>query len=85
MWTRDDRAVAAAASVELDGWQAELSEVMIRIGGRFGRREPRVHAGSFLFELLAVAGVRNCWTLAEHAGRASRHGESASRFHGAAG
>lgn len=63
--------MAAAASVEVDRWQAELSEVMIRIGGRFGRREPRVHAGSFLFGLLAVAGVRNCWTLAEHAGHAS--------------
>ena len=30
-----------------------------------------MHAGSFLFGLLAVQGVRNCWTLAEHAGHAS--------------
>jgi hypothetical protein len=51
--------------------QAELSEVMIRTGERFVRREARVHTGSFLFGLLSVARVRNCWTLAEHAGHAS--------------
>ena len=47
---------------------------MTRIGGRFGRVEPRRRARSFLLGLVAGLPRVNCWTIAEHAGDATPDG-----------
>src|SRR5215469_9598807 len=41
---------------------------MLRIGGRFGRVEPRRRARAFVLGLMAGLPRKNCWTIAEHAG-----------------
>jgi SRSO17 transposase len=72
--THDIPAVAAAPSVDgvdlasLDRWQREFDEVVLRIGPRFARVEPRRRVAAFLAGLLAELPRRNCWTIAEHAG-----------------
>ncbi len=60
--------MAAGLSVDLDGWRREFDELMLRIGGRFGRVEPRRRVASFVRGLLAGLPRVNCWTIAEHAG-----------------
>ncbi len=45
-----------------------LDELMLRVGGRFGRVEPRRRARGFVLGLLAGLPRKNCWTIAEHAG-----------------
>jgi SRSO17 transposase len=72
--THDDRAVAASASVDLDRWQRGFEELMLTIGGRFARVEPRRRAGAFMRGLLAGLPRANCWTIAEHAGELSPRG-----------
>jgi SRSO17 transposase len=73
--THDDHAVAAEASVDRpDRWQAGFDELMLRIGARFARVEPRRRARSFLAGLLAGLPRANCWTIAEHAGEATPRG-----------
>jgi SRSO17 transposase len=73
--THDDHAVAAEASVDRpDRWQAGFDELMLRIGARFARVEPRRRARSFLQGLLAGLPRANCWTIAEHAGEATPRG-----------
>jgi SRSO17 transposase len=47
---------------------------MGRVGGRFGRVEPRRRARAFLLGLMAGLPRVNCWTIAEHAGDASPDG-----------
>src|SRR3954469_22321517 len=72
--THDAPAVAAAPSVDradlalMDRWQREFDDLVLRIGPRFGRVEPRRRVASFLRGLLAELPRRNCWTIAEHAG-----------------
>jgi SRSO17 transposase len=66
--TQADLSVAAAASVDLDRWQLEFDELMLRIGSRFARAEPRRRAAAFMRGLLAGLPRTNCWTIAEHAG-----------------
>jgi hypothetical protein len=51
--TQFDLSVAAAASVDVDRWQVEFSELVMRIAPRFGRVEPRRRVGAFLRGLLA--------------------------------
>jgi len=41
---------------------------MLRIGGRFGRVEPRKRMAAFVRSLLAGLPRVNCWSIAEHAG-----------------
>jgi SRSO17 transposase len=60
--------MAAGLSVDLDRWQREFDELMLRVGGRFARVEPRRRAASFVRGLLAGLPRVNCWTIAEHAG-----------------
>jgi SRSO17 transposase len=72
--THDDRAVAAGASVDLDRWQRGLDELMLTIGARFARVEPRRRARAFVRGLLAGLPRANCWTIAEHAGEQSPRG-----------
>jgi SRSO17 transposase len=52
----------------------QFDTAFARIAGRFGRREPRLQARSFLLGLLSDIETRSCWQLAEQAGDASPHG-----------
>jgi SRSO17 transposase len=70
----NDHAVAAGASVDLDRWQRGFDELMLRIGSRFGRVEPRRRAGTFVQGMLAGLPRANCWTIAEHAGEKTPRG-----------
>src|SRR5215471_19130629 len=47
---------------------------MLRIGGRFGRVEPRRRARAFVLGLMAGLPRKNCWTIAGHAGGPSPDG-----------
>ena len=60
--------MAAGLSVGLDGWRREFDELMLRVGGRFARVEPRRRMAAFVRGLLAPLPRVNCWTIAEHAG-----------------
>ena len=60
--------MAAGLSVDLDRWQREFDELMLRVGGRFARVEPRRRMAAFVRGLLAGLPRVNCWTIAEHAG-----------------
>src|SRR5262245_1653219 len=66
--------MAAGLSVDLDRWRNEFDELMLRIGGRFGRVEPRRRMAAFVRGLLAGLPRVNCWTIAEHAGEAGPRG-----------
>ena len=66
--------MAAGLSVDLDRWRQEFNELMLRIGGRFGRVEPRRRTAAFVRGLLAGLPRVNCWTIAEHAGEAGPRG-----------
>jgi hypothetical protein len=63
-----DRAVAVGANVDMDGWREPFDTAFSRIAGRFGRREPRRQARSFLHGVLSDVDSRSGWQLAEHAG-----------------
>lgn len=60
--------MAAALSVDLEGWRREFDELMLRVGGRFARVEPRRRMAAFMRGLLAGLPRVNCWSIAEHAG-----------------
>jgi hypothetical protein len=68
VWTTEDRVVAAGLSVDLERWRREFDELMLRLGGRFARVEPRRRVAAFIRSLLAGLARVNCWTVAEHAG-----------------
>jgi SRSO17 transposase len=72
--THDDLAVAAGHSVEPVRWLGLLDELMLRIGPRFRRAEPRRRSRGFVLGLLATLPRKNCWALAEHAGDATPDG-----------
>ena len=55
-------------SVDVGGWAGDLVGLHGRIAARFGRREPRERALSYVRGLLAGLERKNGWTLAEHAG-----------------
>jgi SRSO17 transposase len=66
--------MAAGLSVDLDRWRDEFDELMLRIGGRFARVEPRRRVAAFVRGLLAGLPRVNCWSIAEHAGDAGPRG-----------
>jgi SRSO17 transposase len=66
--------MAAGLSVDLDRWQREFDELMLRVGGRFARVEPRRRMAVFVRGLLAGLPRVNCWSIAEHAGEAGPRG-----------
>ena len=66
--------MAAGLSVDLDRWRNEFDELMLRIGGRFARVEPRRRVAAFVAGLLAGLPRVNCWSIAEHAGDAHPRG-----------
>ena len=74
MRTHDDLAVAAGHSVDPARWLGLLDELMLRVGPRFRRVEPRRRARAFVLGLLAALPRKNCWTIAEHAGDATPDG-----------
>jgi SRSO17 transposase len=66
--------MAAGLSVGLDRWRDEFGELMLRIGSRFARVEPRRRMAAFVAGLLAGLPRVNCWSIAEHAGDAGPRG-----------
>jgi SRSO17 transposase len=66
--------MAAGLSVDLDRWRREFDELMLRVGGRFARVEPRRRMAAFVAGLLAGLPRVNCWSIAEHAGDAHPRG-----------
>ena len=70
----DDLAVAAGHSVDPSRWQGMSDELMLRVGARFGRVEPRRRARAFVLGLLAGLPRKNCWTIAQQAGEATPDG-----------
>ena len=60
--------MAAGLSVDLDRWRREFDELMLRVGARFARVEPRRRMASFVLGLLAGLPRVNCWSIAEYAG-----------------
>ena len=66
--------MAAALSVDLEGWRREFDELMLRVGARFARVEPRRRMAAFIRGLMAGLQRVNCWTIAEHAGEAGPRG-----------
>jgi SRSO17 transposase len=66
--------MAAGLSVDLGRWRREFDELMLRIGGRFARVEPRKRVALFVRGLMAGLPRVNCWTLAEHAGQGCPRG-----------
>lgn len=66
--------MAAGLSVSLDRWRREFDELMLRVGGRFARVEPRRRTAAFVRGLLAGLPRVNCWSIAEQAGEAGPRG-----------
>ena len=66
--------MAAGHSVDPGRWLGIFDDLMLRVGSRFGRVEPRRRARAFVLGLLAGLGRVNCWSIAEHAGDASPAG-----------
>ena len=60
--------MAAGLSADLDRWRQEFDELMLRVGGRFARVEPRRRMAGFVRGLLAGLPRVNCWSIAGHAG-----------------
>jgi SRSO17 transposase len=52
----------------LEGWEQELDGLETLIGMRFGRKEPRAHAVSYVKGLLSDVPTRNGWTIAQQSG-----------------
>uniref|UniRef100_UPI0035713861 transposase n=1 Tax=Wenjunlia tyrosinilytica TaxID=1544741 RepID=UPI0035713861 len=64
--------------MQLDVWSAELEELLVRIGRRFGRSGLTAADASLCAHgLLGPVGRKNSWQLAEHAG----HGTPAGLQH----
>ena len=59
---------------EARAWEVGLRALHQRIGGRFGRREPRQRALTYLKGLLGSVERKNGWQLAEYAGDATPDG-----------
>ncbi|WP_443735572.1 transposase [Streptomyces guryensis] len=51
-----------------DVWLAELEELLVRIGHRFGRVDLRRRMRAYVHGLLGPVGRKHSWQLAEHAG-----------------
>lgn len=60
--------------VEAGLWAAELESLLLRVGERFGRIEPRRRMRDYVRGLLGPVGRKNSWQLAEHAGHATPYG-----------
>jgi SRSO17 transposase len=74
VWTQEDLAVAAGQSIDPGRWRVEFDGLMARIASRFARLESRRLARDAVAGLMSGLAVKNCWTLAEHAGHDSPDG-----------
>ena len=63
--------MAAGLSVDPGRWREQFDDLMLRIGPRFRRVEPRRRARAFVLGLLSGLRRKNCWTIAEQAGDAT--------------
>ena len=59
-----------AQSASILAWRDELGALEARLGGLFGRPEPRRQAGLYLEGLLSATKRKNGWQLAERIGDA---------------
>ncbi|MGK5533595.1 IS701 family transposase [Streptomyces sp. URMC 129] len=60
--------------VRPDVWSAELEELLVRIGHRFGRGDLRRRMRAYVHGLLGPVGRKNGWQLAEYAGHRTPSG-----------
>lgn len=67
------RVVAVAHRISLGRCSVVFDELMSHIAGRFGRVETRRTARDFVGGLVSELPVKNCWTIAEHAGHDTPH------------
>jgi SRSO17 transposase len=74
VWTDHDAAVAAGYRVDAQRWRVLFDDLMLTVGARFRRPEPRRRVRDFVSGLLAPLPRKNCWTIAEHAGDRSPDG-----------
>jgi SRSO17 transposase len=74
VWINHDAAVAAEYRVDAQRWWVLFDDLMLTIGQRFRRPEPRRRVRDFVRGLLAPLPTKNCWTIAEHAGDAGPDG-----------
>jgi SRSO17 transposase len=74
VWTDHDAAVAAGYRVDAQQWRVLFDGLMLTVGARFRKPEPRRRVRNFVRGLLAPLPRKNCWTIAEHAGDASPDG-----------
>lgn len=63
--------MAADARVDPARWRAHLDELVLRLGVRFKRVEPRRLVGDLLTGMVSDLATKNCWTIAEHVGHKS--------------
>jgi hypothetical protein len=70
--------MAAGLSVDLGRWRREFDELMLRIGARFARVEPRRRMAVFVQGSLAGLPRVNCWSIAEYAGEQCPPGDAAA-------
>ncbi|MFF7156954.1 transposase [Streptomyces sp. NPDC008139] len=56
-----------------EAWDQELDELLLRIGSRFGRVEPRRRMRDYARGLLGPVGRKNSRQLAEYAGHTAPH------------
>ena len=63
-----------AQSASVLAWRDELGALEARLGGLFGRPEPRRQAGLYLEGLLSATKRKNGWQLAEAIGDATPDG-----------
>jgi hypothetical protein len=70
--------MAAGLSVDLGRWRREFDELILRVGGRFARVEPRRRMAAFVRGLLAGLPRVNC-------GRTLSAGDAAAAIGGGAG
>ncbi|MFC5075780.1 IS701 family transposase [Kitasatospora cinereorecta] len=62
------------SDVEVGLWEAELQSLLLRVGERFGRVEPRRRMRDYVRGLLGPVGRKNSWQIAEHAGHDTPYG-----------
>ncbi|MFJ5724563.1 hypothetical protein [Streptomyces sp. NPDC093149] len=62
------------SDVEVGLWDAELDSLLLRVGERFGRAEPRRRMRDHVRGLLGSVGRKNSWQIAEHAGQDTPYG-----------
>jgi SRSO17 transposase len=69
----DNRAAAAAATVDHDGPAGLLDDLMARVAPCFARRETRLTCRDMVHGLLSELEDHNCWTMGEAAGHPGPH------------